>query len=222
MVFHIHVEEQPKEVRDCTTRYGRTPMALLCDRLKLDDRFTAVHCTHTTAEDLARYLAFGGRVCMIPLTEADLGDGIADVPSIIERGRLDRLCLGTDSNHRIAFNEEMRWLEYVQRLARQRRGVLVDDRGSNAAALWRIATENGAAALGVRAGRIAPGWTADFITLDLGAPSLAVWTPQTLLDAFIFGSGSEAIAARCIGGRWLPPSKAGSSPGTLRHDRAGA
>jgi formimidoylglutamate deiminase len=190
-------------------------MRLLCGRLAIDDRFTAVHCTHTRGEDVAPFLRAGGRICMIPLTEADLGDGIADLPRILDSGGRERICLGTDSNHRISLTEEMRWLEYVQRLARQQRGVIVDGRGSSAAALWRMATVNGAASLGLAAGRMERESAADFLVVDLNHPAMAGSTPQTLLDAFIFGTGNEVIAATCVGGRWVGrcrPDGAGGSP----------
>lgn len=120
--FHMHLEEQRQEIEDCRAAYGERPMEIV---LGLGDDLqglTAVHCTHTRPEDLRRFAAVGGRVCICPLTEADLGDGIpalAEVPEIHHR-----LCLGTDSNHRIDMLEEMRWLEYGQRLRYQRRGVL--------------------------------------------------------------------------------------------------
>ena len=71
--------------------------------------------------------------------------------------------------------------------------------------LFEAATVNGARALGIDAGRIAPGCPADFVAIDLGAPSLAGWEPETLLDSLVFGAGDEAIAATCVGGRWSQP-----------------
>ena len=201
LVFHIHVEEQRQEIADCVGQYDRRPMQLLNERLEINDRFTAVHCTHTDASDMKVYLAAGGNVCICPLTEANLGDGIANVPEILKNN--GRICLGTDSNARISFIEEMRWLEYVQRLAGERRGVCTDGRGSCASALWRTATTDGAYALGIKAGRVAAGHTADLVAIDLNHPSLAGWSTETLLDALVFGSSNEAIAAACVHGKWI-------------------
>ena len=200
LVFHMHIEEQLKEIEACVHHYGKRPMQLINERVEVDGRFTAVHCTHTHPDDMAAFLERGGNVCICPLTEASLGDGIADVPQI--RQRDGAICLGTDSNARISFNEEMRWLEYVQRLAHERRGVCVDDEGSNARCLWEIATINGAWSLGLDVGRIAVHCPADLIVIDLEHPTLASWTDDTLLDAFVFGSGAEAMTSVCVNGVW--------------------
>ncbi len=210
LVFHMHVEEQPKEIADCVAHHGKRPMQLLNEQLEIDDRFTAVHCTHTDADDMKAYLAAGGNVCICPLTEANLGDGIANLPEV--RNLNGRICLGTDSNARISFIEEMRWLEYVQRLAGERRGVCTDDRGSCASALWQMATADGAHALGIKAGRVEAGYVADFIAIDLNHPSLEGWSTETLLDVLIFGSSNEAIAATCVNGRWIETTATPQSP----------
>jgi len=210
LVFHIHVEEQRKELADCVAHYGKRPMQLLNERLEIDDRFTAVHCTHTDPSDMTLYLQAGGNVCICPLTEANLGDGIADVPKILEHN--GRICLGTDSNARISFIEEMRWLEYVQRLAGERRGVCTDESGNCAQSLWRMATIHGANVLGINTGEIKAGYAADFVAIDLNHPSLEGWSTETLLDALVFGSSNEAIAATCVNGRWIESAATSQSP----------
>jgi formimidoylglutamate deiminase len=199
--FHMHVEEQPQEVADCVHHYGKRPLALLNERLEINPLFTAVHCTHCAEADMDEYLAHGGAVCINPLTEGNLGDGIPNVPWMLRNGA--RIALGSDSNLRLCWTEEMRWLEYVQRLRTGRRGIVIDDEGGCARKLFECATIHGAQALGLRAGRIEAGCAADLVALDLSAPSLAGWTDDTLLDAFIFGSGNEAIAEVCVAGRWL-------------------
>jgi formimidoylglutamate deiminase len=200
MPFHIHVEEQRQEIEECVAAYGMTPLALLNERLDGLDNVTAIHCTHSTRADLARFLSAGGTVCLCPLTEANLADGIADVPAMIEHG--GRIAVGTDSNARICMTEELRWLEYVQRLRGERRGVVRDEQGEVARRLLHIATEAGAASLGVRSGRIEPGRLADFAVIDLSTPSLRGWTIDTLLESLLFGTGNEVIAATCVGGVW--------------------
>jgi formimidoylglutamate deiminase len=200
LVFHIHVEEQMREIDDALAFYGKRPMQLLLEALGTATDVTAVHCTHTDPEDMQRFLAYGGIPCLCPLTEGNLGDGIPGLPYVNELG--GTLCLGTDSNARISLLEEMRWLEYGQRLATQSRGVLRNDDGHVARTLLRAATQGGAQALGIDAGRIAPGAWADFVAIDLTAPTLAGWEPDTLLDSLIFGAAEEAIAATCVGGDW--------------------
>lgn len=201
LVFHMHVEEQPKEIEDCLDRYGKTPMALLNQHLQVNPMFTAVHCTHTAAADMEEYLAHGGNVCINPLTEGNLGDGIPATARILRKG--GRICLGSDSNARICWTEEMRWLEYGQRLLTKQRGLCADDSGNVASRLFEMATINGARSLGVKAGRIQAGHAADFFTIDLTAPILDGWDEATLLESFIFGTGNEAIREVCVGGRWI-------------------
>lgn len=198
--FHMHVEEQPQEIEDCIDAYGKPPMALFNERLAINPMLTAVHCTHTAAADMEEYLSRGGNVCINPLTEGNLGDGIPNLGRILKNG--GNVALGSDSNNRLCWTEEMRWLEYGQRLSIQARGVWSDSEGFVGRKLLESATIAGARSLGVKAGRIAPGHAADFFTLDLQAPSLAGWSDQTLLDAFIFGCGNEAVADVCVAGAW--------------------
>lgn len=200
--FHMHVEEQPQEIVDCVDRYGKPPMALLNERLTINPMFTAVHCTHTAGADMDDFLSAGGGVCINPLTEGNLGDGVPNVPRIL-RGGAGRIAIGSDSNARLCWTEEMRWLEYGQRLRSGTRGVVVDERGHAARRLFECATISGARSLGLHAGRIAAGAVADLVAIDLESPALDGWTDDTLLDAFIFGTGNEAIAEVCVGGRWV-------------------
>jgi formimidoylglutamate deiminase len=198
--FHIHVEEQRREIDDVIAYYGKRPMALLLETLGTATDLTAVHCTHTEAEEMDRFLAAGGTVCLCPLTEGNLGDGIAAVPRA--RPTSGAFCLGSDSNARISHIEEMRWLEYAQRLATESRGLLRDEEGSVSRVLLDAATAGGAKALGIEAGRIEPGLWADFAAINLGASSLVGWTPETLLESIIFGATEEVVAATCVGGDW--------------------
>lgn len=213
LTFHIHLEEQRREIEESLAFYGKRPMELLWERLGTATDLTAVHCTHTTREDLARFVAAGGTVCVCPLTEANLGDGLPDLAGAAEVPEIrEALCLGSDSNARISMLEEMRWLEYGQRLKAESRGVLCDEDGEVARVLWRAATAGGARALGLPAGTIAPGHWADFVAVDLGAPALAGREPGTLLASLVFGAGEEVIAATSVGGEWQEAGDAGRKP----------
>jgi formimidoylglutamate deiminase len=198
---HLHVEEQRREIEECVAAYGRPPMAVILDAVE-GGRFTAVHCTHTTDADMARFLAAGGIACLCPLTEGNLGDGIPTLGRLHAAG--GRIAIGTDSNNRLAMLEELRWLEYGQRLRGELRGALADRAGRVAPTLLAAATTGGAAALGVPAGRLAAGYWADLVAIDLQAPSLAEVPAERLLDALVFGAGNEAIAGTYVGGRWRP------------------
>ena len=198
LVFHMHVEEQPAEIKACKEAYGMTPTALLLDRLDLDNRFTAVHDTHTDPSEMSRYLKCGARVCICPLTEANLGDGLADVPGIISDG--GRICLGSDSNARISMLEEMRLLEYGQRLQQQRRGRCRDSEGRIDRVLLDMATINGADSLGIHAGRIEVGREADLVLVDLDAPTLVGCDGDSIAPAMILGASEECIVSTMVGG----------------------
>ncbi len=200
--FHMHVEEQRAEVEACRVAYGRTPMAVVLDSVADGAGITAIHATHTEPADLARLFDAGGAVCVCPLTEANLGDGIPVVGAdAVPRGVL---CLGSDSNSRLSMLEEMRQLEYVQRLRSERRGVLRNRDGAVAPALLAAATRNGARSLGLPGGEIVAGQPADFVAIRLDTPALAGVLADELLEALVFGSGNEAIAGTIIGGEWRP------------------
>ena len=198
--FHIHVEEQQKEVEDCLAAYGAPPMAILTNMPDCSN-ITAIHCTHTDPRWMMRYLDQGGRVCLCPLTEGNLGDGIPALDQVHQTG--GRLCLGSDSNNRISMFEDMRWLEYGQRLAAETRGVLRPADGHLARTLFEAATLGGASALGLRAGSLTAGSPADVFAVDLAAPALAGWTPDTLLDAMIFGADPAVVTRTAVAGRWV-------------------
>jgi formimidoylglutamate deiminase len=196
---HLHVEEQRREVEESIAAYGRPPMAVILDAVE-GGAFTAVHCTHTADADMARFLEAGGIACLCPLTEGNLGDGIPRLDRAHTAG--GRLAIGTDSNNRLAMLEELRWLEYGQRLRGELRGALPDHSGDVAPTLLAAATTGGAGALAVPAGRIAAGCWADFVAVDLGAPALADLPHERLLAALVFGAGNGAIAGTYVGGKW--------------------
>lgn len=212
--FHIHVEEARQEIDDCRAAYGRGALATLLATIPVDATVTAIHCTHSTQDDLREYLTRGGRVCLCPLTEANLSDGFPEVPFIRSIG--GEICFGTDCNLRVSAVEELRWLEFTQRLRRERRGVVVDAGGSSADALIAIGTRNGAAALGLTTGAITPGAPADLLAIRLDDPAVADAPSEALADAFIFGCGNGPIEAVWINGTppptGTPPPQPASQP----------
>jgi formimidoylglutamate deiminase len=197
--LHLHVEEQRREIDESIAVYGRTPMAAILDAVG-DGAFTAVHCTHTADADMERFLAAGGIVCLCPLTEGNLGDGIPRLARAHAVG--GRLAIGTDSNNRLAMLEEMRWLEYGQRLRDELRGALPDAGGTLAPTLLHAGTSGGARALGLSAGLIEAGCWADLVAIDLGAAPLAEVPREQLLESLVFGAGNEVILGTYVGGRW--------------------
>lgn len=195
--FHIHLEEQPQEIQDCLQATGKTPSQLLLETIGGDacSLVTIVHATHTSAESLREWIRREANVCICPLTEGNLGDGIFVWP---EEADL-HCCLGTDSNRRICFTEEMRWLTYLQQ-------VRTMQPFGDANRVFRYATKGGARSLNLGdAGELKVGNWADFFTLQLDHPSLTGWNADNLLSHFVYGSSSEgAIGSVCVGGRWRP------------------
>jgi formimidoylglutamate deiminase len=198
--FHMHVEEQRREIEECVAAYGRRPMRVLLDTLDIGGNLTAVHCTHTTPEDLRQFLEAGGTVCVNPLTEGNLGDGLPvlePVPDLLER-----LSLGSDSNARISPIEEMRWLEYGQRLRKERRGLLRNGEGEVASVVIDAATAGGARALGLPAGRIQVGHWADLVVIDLEHASLVGCEAETLAEALVTGADNGVVQGTYVGASW--------------------
>jgi formimidoylglutamate deiminase len=193
MVFHIHVEEARKEIDDCVSAYGMNPLALLLAKIKVDPHVTAIHCTHSKTDDLREWTFRGGRICLCPITEGNLGDGFPHV-------QRQSSCIGTDSNIRISMMEELRWLEFGQRARREQRGIVIDEPGNNAGALLTLATINGARSLGLPWCRIEAGAPADLVSIDLAHPSMRGCDENSILDSLIFGSGNGPIDQVWVGG----------------------
>jgi len=205
MQVHVHLEEQQKEIDDCLAVHGMRPLDLLLDTVPTEQlkRFVAVHCTHSEPEALSKFVKAGGGVNICPLTEASLGDGILRAPEATS----GVVSLGTDCNARIDMFEEMRWLEYTQRLAKQRRGVytsLTDEHdGDVASLLMECATIHGATHLGVETGRVEVGQWADFALLDLKAPALRGVQDEHMMGAMILGGSGEGLCLdTCMAGKW--------------------
>ena len=186
-------------------------MRLLLERGVIDEDVTAVHCTHSSVEDLRDFGAAGGRICLCPNTEGNLGDGIPDLPAIRENGI--PISIGTDLNSRIAPTEDLRWIEYLQRTSRRMRGAVVDDAACTGPPLLRIGARHGADSLGVEAGSITVGRLADFAAIDLGHRTLEGVSVEAMTEALVFGTGPESNVATCVGGRWVrggPPASEGA------------
>ena len=200
LVFHMHVEEQPAEIEACQATCGCTPTGLLLDRLRLDERFTAVHDTHTLPSELEAFLAQGSNVCLCPLTEANLGDGLP-AREVLQRFP-EQICVGSDSNSRISMLEELRMLELAHRLQGRCRGVWADENGAIDRRLMDMATINGARSLGLDVGRIVEGAWADLALVDLQADVLQHVAPESLGAALVLGVDREVFVDTCVGGRW--------------------
>ncbi|HJT56733.1 MAG TPA: formimidoylglutamate deiminase [Ktedonobacteraceae bacterium] len=190
--IHVHADEQMAEIEQCQVAYGCTPIELLERFGVLGPLTTIVHATHANATEIALLARYGCIVCVCPTTEGDLGDGIAPYPELL--AAKIPLAIGSDSNTRLDPIEELRWAEYTARMRYQRRRVLVaDEMASPGPLLLEYGTSCGAKALGLKAGAIAPGMSADFVAIDLKHPSLAGWAPEDFLDVLFFGAASDVM-----------------------------
>jgi formimidoylglutamate deiminase len=199
--LHIHVAEQTLEVQACVRDTGRRPIELLLDTGLLDRHWCLVHATHATAAELEGVAAAAAAVCVSISTEANLGDGFFDTARFLNAG--GRLCVGSDSQSTVSPAEELRWLEYQQRLRKKRRAVLAGSAEPHVGTrLWRDSAQHGAHAIGQPAGAIAVGRRADWVVLDAGHPAMAGAAADTALDHLLFAGGDAAIRDVMVAGRW--------------------
>lgn len=197
-VMHIHVSEQVKEVEDCLAVHGRRPIELLSETVSLDQRWCPIHATHAQPHEVSLIARSGAVAGLCPVTEANLGDGVFDtIPFLDEGGRFG---VGSDSLVRISAAEELRALEYAQRLRQRSRNALGEPGRSTGGRLYEAACAGGRQALGRRIGAIAPGRRADIVVLDGEHPSLAAAKGDTLLDAWIFSADNAAVRDVFCGG----------------------
>ncbi|MGJ5179154.1 formimidoylglutamate deiminase [Bradyrhizobium oligotrophicum] len=196
---HIHAAEQVKEVEDCLAWSGLSPVQWLLDHHAVDARWCLIHATHMTADETAALASSGATAGLCPITEASLGDGIFPARDYLRaRGHIG---IGTDSNVLVGVSDELRQLEYGQRLTHRERNVLTS--GPNASTgrtLFDAALAGGAQALAQPLSGLQVGGRADIVTLDLTHPSLAGRTQDALLDGWIFATSHDAIDCVWAGG----------------------
>jgi formimidoylglutamate deiminase len=200
--IHLHAAEQTAEIIACEREHGDPPIRLLARNGLLSNRMTLVHAIHTAADEVEAIADAGAIICACPTTERNLGDGIIDARSAIERGIL--FCFGSDSQANINLFEDARELDYHLRLKRQRR-VLLDgiDGEDLSSRLFRYATQGGANSLGLSSGALDAGRPADFFTIDLNDVSIAGVAPRELLSMVIFGLERTAIRDVAIDGNMV-------------------
>lgn len=189
--LHVHVAEQAREVEDCLAWWGRRPVELLLDA-GVDARWCLVHATHTSAQESIALAASGAVAGLCPVTEANLGDGTFAAAAHLRCG--GRWGIGSDSNVLVGVADELRQLEYAQRLDRRERNVLAAPGRSTGRTLLDGALVGGAQALGRERAALAPGASADLVALDAAHPALLARRDDALLDAWIFASSRPAVA----------------------------
>jgi formiminoglutamate deiminase len=208
--IHMHVAEQIGEVEECLAWSGARPVEWLLDNAPLDQRWCLVHCTHMTGRESTQLARSGAVAGLAPITEANLGDGIFAAPRFLRAG--GRMAVGSDSNVRISLGEELRTLEYGQRLRDRKRNRLAPAGGSTGRFLCDLVRRGGAQALGSciasrpastgsPRGTIAPGQIADIVVLDDRHPALVGHAGDSILDAWVFAGGDGIIRDVFAAGR---------------------
>ncbi|MGA8513927.1 MAG: formimidoylglutamate deiminase [Burkholderiaceae bacterium] len=201
---HIHVAEQMAEVNDCLASTGLRPLQWLCEQGVLDARWHLVHATHSTAQEVEAVAGTGAQIVMCPSTEANLGDGLTDMARWLNAPV--GMAIGSDSHICRNWREELRWLEYGQRLQVLQRNVCAAPSlgmQSSAQRLFDAALAGGGHAAGLGKQGLVVGARADMLVLDAQCPGLLGVPLDYTLDALVFAADTAAIDAVYVGGRQL-------------------
>jgi formimidoylglutamate deiminase len=194
--IHIHIAEQVAEVEECVAVRGARPVEWLLANADVDARWTLVHATHLTASELHGIAASSAVVALCPTTEANLGDGVFPLREFLDAG--GRFGIGSDSNVSVSPVEELRWLEYAQRLlARQRNIVAAPSQPSVGEVLYTHALSGGRQSSGFADDT----WRRDVVCLDADAAVLAGAHQEDLLDRFVFAGNRPLVREVIVAGR---------------------
>jgi formimidoylglutamate deiminase len=197
---HMHVSEQPREVSDCVAAHGMKPFEWIRRHVQVDGHWCLIHGTHLTPAELDDAARDGAAVGVCPTTEANLGDGIVDLPAWLGRG--GEIAIGGDSHVSVSPFEELRALETSQRLRIGRRNVAASETQPDIAAnLWQRAARGGARALGQPMGALAPGQRADFVVLDGADPDFESLDAARTLGVATFGASANRVRDVFVNGR---------------------
>ncbi|MDU9006072.1 formimidoylglutamate deiminase [Sedimentitalea todarodis] len=196
---HIHIAEQPKEVTDIKAWLGQRPVDWLLSHANVNDSWCLIHATHMT-DDETRAMAGSGAVAgLCPITEANLGDGpFNGAIHLMANGAFG---VGSDSNVNISLTEELRTLEYSQRLRDLARNVMVVGEGSVGHTLYTGAAQGGAQALGRNGGEIAVDRLADLVAIDSTDPALCALSREQILDGLVFAAKDRVVTDLWSAGR---------------------
>jgi len=201
--IHIHVAEQPREVEECLAATGLRPLQWLAQRGGLDGRWHLVHATHVNHDEIDAVAQAAASIVLCPSTEANLGDGLTDVPAWLAAGV--PISIGSDSQVGRDWREELRWLELGQRLLRRERNVcaLPTTWPSAAERLFEGALSAGSAAAGLVGGGLRVGARADLLVADPLDPALLGLASERTLDALVFSSPVRPWRDVMVAGRWV-------------------
>ena len=196
---HIHIAEQPKEVRDIEAWLGARPVEWLLANVEVNRDWCLIHATHMTEAETLAMARSGAVAGLCPVTEANLGDGPFNGANYLRAG--GAFGIGSDSNVLISLTEELRTLEYSQRLRDLARNVMVQTEGSVGETLYLGAARGGAQALGRASGEIRLGALADLVAIDSTSPALCALTRPQLLDGLVFAAKDTVVTDLWSAGR---------------------
>jgi formimidoylglutamate deiminase len=208
--IHIHVAEQIGEVQDCLSLRNARPVEWLLDHAPVDPRWCLVHATHMSDEETRRLAETGAVAGLCPTTEANLGDGLFPLKNYLQAG--GALGIGSDSQISVSPVEELRWLEYGQRLLTRHRNIAVSESSNSVGeTLWAESMFGGAQAASAEIGVIEGGDTAapqaapraDLIVLDDTSPLLAARGIDAVLDTFLFAGNTNLVRDVMVKGAWV-------------------
>lgn len=189
--IHIHAAEQQKEVRDIKAWLGARPVQWLLDNADVNADWCLIHTTHMTDQETGSLARSGATAGLCPITEANLGDGVFNGPAYLDAGGC--LGVGSDSNIRISLSEELRQLEYSQRLLHEARNVMAADNASTGSLLYDRALNGGARALQRNCGALEIGRLADMVVLDGDHIALCGLRSEQILDGWVFASDDHLV-----------------------------
>lgn len=188
---HMHLAEQVAEVEEVEASWGKRPVEWLLENADVDENWCLIHCTQMQEHETLGLANTGAVAGLCPITESSLGDGIFDGVRYLNAGGI--IGVGSDSNIRIALSEELRTLEYSQRLRDKSRAALATPEKSTARRLFDAIAKGGAQAAGRDAGRIEVGALADLMALDGTAVDLIGRTGDTILDTYVFAGDDRMV-----------------------------
>lgn len=200
--IHIHIAEQQQEVNDCLQHYSKRPVQWLLDNIELDEHWCLIHATHINEQEQQGIVASKAIAGICPTTEANLGDGVFPTSEFLALN--GTFAIGSDSHISVNPIEELRWLEYVQRLTKQQRALLAaTETPSVGQNLWQKAARGGAQSTNSNTGTLALGKQADLLVLDEQQTRLFANNHQHLLDSVIFASQKNIIKGVMVNGIWV-------------------
>lgn len=196
--FHIHAAEQLKEVQDCLAHLKQRPVEWILEHLPVDDRFHLVHCTHLTDEEVLRLSESGAHVVLCPGTEANLGDGIFRLTDFSRHS--SHWSIGTDSHISLNPLEDLRWLDYTQRLLSHRRNTFAD----GASRLLGSTFFSGKQAMGIsQSDYFEVGSPMDAVVYDGDSPLLNAAGTKHLLSTLVYTADAASVVGTIVDGAWI-------------------